>query len=123
MSEWKMDGAEVLNVLTGTETAYNALLGIVTEQRLGEIFGGLTWGAGVTACVSQAVDSVLSEQQSVNLRGIVNHVGAGIAGVGNAGTALNGGNEEMASTFQSEMFATAQSGDFTYFDEHGYGQG
>ncbi|WP_156887570.1 DUF6507 family protein [Propionicicella superfundia] len=123
MSEWRMEAASVSATLTKTGTAYEALLGVVTEQTVTDIFDGLTWGGGVTQCVSVAVNEVLAEQQNVNLRNIANHIAAGIAGVGNSARQLQAGNEEMATTFQTEMFTAATSGDFSYFDEHGYRAG
>ena len=120
MSDWKMEPGSLSTTLTNTGTAYESLLGIVTEQTITDVFAGLTWGGGVTACVSAALNEVLAEQQSVNLQNIANHVGAGVAGVGNAARALQTGNEEMASTFQTEMLSAADSGDFSYFEEHGY---
>lgn len=120
MSEWRMEPSSLSTVLTQTGNAYETLTGIVTEKSIADIFAGLTWGGGVTACVSNALNEVLAEQQNVNLQSIANHVGAGVAGVGNAARALQMGNEDMAATFRGEMLTAADSGDFTYFEEHGY---
>ncbi|WP_460782250.1 DUF6507 family protein [Microbacterium shaanxiense] len=120
MSEWKMDPVPVTTALTDTTTAYETLAGAVTEESIATIFSALTWGSWVTQCVPQALNEVLTEQQNVNLENIANHVAAGISGVGNSARALQEGNEDMAQTFQTEMYATAEDGDFSYFEQHGY---
>ncbi|MFT4232152.1 MAG: DUF6507 family protein [Leucobacter sp.] len=120
MSDWKMEPVSLSATLSSTGTAYESLLGIVTEQTITDVFAGLTWGGGFTSCVSSALNEVLAEQQTVNLQNIANHIGAGVQGVGNAARALQSGNEDMAGTFQSVMFSAAEDGDFTYFLEHGY---
>lgn len=120
MSEWRMDPASVRTVLTNTGKAYEALTGVVTEERLGVVSAGLTWGSVHTRHIRDAVAAVLNEQQQVNLRAVVSHVAAGQAGVGNAAIALQEGNQDMAASFQSEMFAAAEGGDFEYFEQHGH---
>lgn len=115
-----MDPALLSTALSDTTTAYDTLSTVFTEEAATAIFGGLTWGGGVTACVSQALNEVLAEQQSINLTTISNHVAAGILGVGNAARALQEGQEDMAATFQSEMVGSAGDGDFSYFTDHGY---
>ena len=120
MSSWKMEPVQLSTTLTDTGTAYQSLLGIVTEQTITDVFSGLTWGGGFTACVSTALNEVLSEQQNVNMKNIANHIGAGVSGVGNSARALQAGNEDMAATFQTQMSTAASTGDFSYFEKHGY---
>lgn len=120
MSEWKLDPALLSTALAATAEASEPLSTVVTEQSIGAIFSGLTWGGGVTSCVSQALSEVLAEQQSVNLANISNHIAAGVTGVGNAAWALQQGQEEMAATFQSEMSASAEDGDFSFFEANGF---
>lgn len=120
MSEWKMDPAQLATALENTARAHEDLTGVVTQGAIDAIFSGLTWGGWVTAAIPQTLSEVLAEQQDVNLANISNRVAAGIAGVGNAARALQEGQEEMASTFQTEMAAAAESGDFSYFEANGY---
>jgi len=120
MSEWKMDPVPVTTALTETTTAYETVAGAVTEESIATISGALTWGDWVTRCVSDALNQVLAEQQDVNLENIANHIAAGISGVGNSARALQEGSEDMAQTFQTEMFSAAEDGDFSYFEKHGY---
>lgn len=120
MSQWKMEPVQLSTTLTDTGTAYESLLGIFTEESITTIFSGLTWGGGFTACVSSALNEVLNEQQNVNVKKIANHIGAGVSGVGNSARALQAGNEDMAATFQTQMSTAASTGDFSYFEKHGY---
>lgn len=115
-----MDPALLSTALSDTSTAFESLSTVFTEEKVTTIFGGLTWGGGVTACVSQALNEVLTEQQNINMATISNHVAAGIYGVGNAARALQEGQEDMAATFQTEMVESAGDGNFTYFFDHGY---
>ncbi len=120
MSGWKIDPAQLSTALENTGTAYEALLGVVTEQGISDIFAGLTWGAQYTQDVPIALNEVLTEQQNGNLKNVANHIGAGITGVGNAAYELQVGNESQAATFQAEMLAAADDGDFSYFEQHGH---
>ena len=121
MSQWKLEAASVVTVLTDTQAAQEDLTAAITEKLLGEIFDGLMWGGGITQAVPTALSEVLSEQQVVNLQNIGNHIAAGIVGVGNAAQQLQQGNEDMAGTFQSQMLTAADTGDFSYFEQHGQG--
>ncbi|MFT3888483.1 MAG: DUF6507 family protein [Arachnia sp.] len=120
MSEWKMNPTSLTPVLTDTGKAYEDLLGVVTEKTIEAVFSGLTWGGVFTSCVPIALNEVLSEQQNVNLKTIASHIGAGIVGVGNAARQIQQGDEDMAASFQAEMFSAAEDGDFSYFETHGY---
>ncbi len=120
MSEWKMEPTSLAEVLKNTGTAYDEVLGVITEQGMDAIFTGLLWGGFITQSVPQALSDVLQEQQKVNLQNIANHIGAGVTGVTNAAIELSRGNESMATTFESQMLSSASSGDFTYFEQHGH---
>lgn len=120
MSEWKMDINPLSTALTNTGTAYENLLGVVTEEGLTTIMSSFTWGGILTEPVPIALGELLTEQQEVNLQKIANRVGAGISGVSNSARQLQLGDEDMAGTFQTEMFASAQDGDFSYFEANGY---
>ena len=62
----------------------------------------------------------LLRDQSTNVENIGNRINAGLVGVSNAVMAYNNGQEEMAGTYQRELLKSAESGDFSYFVEHGY---
>lgn len=121
MSDWKIEPATVGTVLNATGTAYEGLLSTVNnEESFTTIFAGLTWGSFATQCVSEALSTVLSEHQQTAISTIVNHIGAGMSGVGNATWQYQAGTEEMMQNFENEMLETAQDGDFSYFEQHGY---
>ena len=60
------------------------------------------------------------ETQKKNLRTVASHVNAGVVGVGNATISYNKAQQEMAGNFEREMFNSAASGDFSYFEKYGY---
>ena len=54
----------------------------------------------------------------MNLTKINNRINAVLVGVSNAVIAYNKGQQDMATTSQSELVKSTQSGDFTYFVQH-----
>lgn len=60
------------------------------------------------------------QNQKANLQAVTNRIAAGISGVSNAVAAYNNGQQEMAGEFQRQMATSAASGDFSYFQQHGY---
>ncbi|MCW3156895.1 DUF6507 family protein [Micropruina sonneratiae] len=121
MSSWDIKPAEVKTILTTVQDESDTLGKALTEEKFTAIGEGISWGGGLTMDVSAAVGTVM-EEQGENLTLIQNHISAGMAGVSNATIAYNNGQYDMAATFQSEMVKAADSGDFTYFVDHGYGE-
>jgi hypothetical protein len=119
MSQWRIQPASVQDVLRKVSSAQQELAGCVSESTVTAAFDGLTWGSVFTQDVPAALAAVL-ERRAQNLTAIGNRVGAGIAGVGNATIAYQNGQTEMAGTFQREMHSAADSGDFEFFEKHGY---
>jgi len=119
VSSWDIKPAEVQSILEGVQTKSETLGKALTEEKFTAIGNGLTWGGVLTADVTTAVGTVMQEQGE-NLTVIQNHISAGTAGVSNATIAYNNGQYDMAATFQTEMVRAADSGDFTYFVDHGY---
>lgn len=118
MTKWRMEAVSVSGVLSKTGAAHKDLLGSVDEEAVRGVFTDLAWGGSVTAHVPEALGAVLEEQLG-SVRRIVNHVEAGILGVGNAAAQLKQGDQEMASRFQAEMLASAATGDFKFFEGRG----
>jgi hypothetical protein len=119
VSKWDIAPAEVQQVLESVRTKSDTLAKALTEEKFTAIGQGISWGGGLTADVCAAV-GVVMEEQGENLKVIRNHISAGMAGVSNATIAYNHGQYDMAATFQAEMVKAADSGDFTYFVDHGY---
>jgi len=120
MSQWRINPSGVQGILTTVGTDSGELQNELTEAKFTEVFEGLTWGGALTQDVPVAVQSLLNDQNN-NLSNVVNRITAARLGVTNATIAYNNGQEEAAGTFQSEALAAAESGDFTYFVENGYG--
>lgn len=120
MSQWRIKPAGVQGILTTVGTDSTELQNELTEAKFTEVFEGLTWGGVLTQDVPVAVQSLLNDQSN-NLTNVVNRITAAQLGVMNATIAYNNGQEEAAGTFQSQAVAAAESGDFTYFVDNGYG--
>lgn len=120
MSQWQIDPAGVQEVLTTVGTDNEDLSAELAEEKFTAIFEGLMWGGVLTQDVPMAVQSLLNDQNN-NLTNVMNRITAAQLGVANATIAYNNGQEDMAGNFQSEALAAAESGDFTYFVENGYG--
>lgn len=116
---WRIEPAKVQEVLSAVQPKVKTLSTLLTAERLESIPAKLEPGAPVTAEAPAAMQALLADQ-SDELQRISWSVGAGIQGVYNATIAYVRGNEEMAATFQREMRKAARTGDFSYFDEHGY---
>ncbi len=119
MSKWKIHPSGVKGVLDSVREDNETLGKALTEAKFEAVFGGLEWAPSVTSDVPTAVSNVLSDQ-STNLENIGNRINAGLVGVANAVIAYNNGQETMAGTYQTELLESAESGDFTYFVDHGY---
>lgn len=119
MSQWRIEPEDVQTVLTSVDQDRNDLTNALSSDRLSEIVAGLTWGGEWTIAVNNAVLLLYADQQE-NLSSIGNRIAAGIAGVGNATLAYQRGQEEMLGRFQPEMQNSADEGDFSFYEEHGY---
>ncbi|MGY4645324.1 DUF6507 family protein [Cellulomonas sp. URHB0016] len=119
MTRWSIQPADVQSVLTDVQETATELGEQLTEPKFQAVLDGLTWGGPLTADVGAAVNAVLSDQ-SRNLTNIGNRINAGTVGVANAVIAYNNGQEEMAGSYQTQLVRAAETGDFTYFVEHGY---
>ena len=122
VSTWQLDPAGIQAVLTSVSTTQGELGEAMTEEAVTGVFEGLTWGGVVTSEVPKALSALMNDQQA-HTTVISNRINAGILGVMNATLAYNQGQEEMASEFQRELTETAADGDFSYFEQHGYGEG
>lgn len=119
MTQWQINPGAVEPVLVNAGEQSGELFSVLTEDMFTGILTGLDSGGAATAAVPAAVSSLLADQQQ-NLQSVVNRVNAGILGVMNATIAYNQGQYDMATTFNSQMHSAASSGDFSYFEQHGY---
>lgn len=118
MSGWKLDPPSILAVVASTEKTRDRLSRAVRPQDLERIDEGIAWGGPLTQPLRDALVA-LTEVQGEDITTIRNHVAAGILGLTNAATAYRQGNDDMVAELQSQMLATADNGDFTYFIRNG----
>ena len=119
MSTWKINPAGVQGILTNVAAEQQELGAALKEETFESIFTGIS-GAGALVSEVPAALQELMEDQKANLNSVVNSVAAGVNGVSNATLCYNQGQEDMAGQFQQEMLRSAQTGDFSFFEQHGY---
>lgn len=119
MTRWRIQPADVQSVLNDVQAQAGELGQQLTEAKFQGLLDGLTWGGPLTADVPAALNALLGDQTR-NLTNIGNRINAGTVGVANATIAYNNGQEEMAGTYQTELVKAAETGDFTYFVQHGH---
>ena len=119
MTSWKIDPAGVEKILTGVGTEQEGLIAALGDGEFEAIFTGISEAGGLIAKVPEALKALMENQKS-NLQAVTNRVAAGAAGVKNSAKAYARGQEDMAGEFQRQMSASASSGDFSYFETHGY---
>ena len=95
------------------------MVAVLGEEECEAIFTGISEAGGLIAEVPKALQALMQNQKS-NLQAVTNRVAAGTSGVRNSVIAYNRGQEDMAGEFQRQMVASASSGDFSYFEAHGY---
>jgi len=119
MTTWKIDPAGVAGILNNVASEQEALANVLTDGEFQAIFTGIS-GAGALVAEGPKALQALMQNQKANLQAVTNRIAAGISGVSNAVAAYNNGQQEMAGEFQRQMATSAASGDFSYFQQHGY---
>lgn len=119
MTSWKIDPAGVAGILNNVTSEQEALANVLTDGEFQAIFTGISGAGALVAEVPKALQALMQNQKA-NLQVVTNRIAAGISGVSNAVAAYNNGQQEMAGEFQRQMATSAASGDFSYFQQHGY---
>ena len=119
MSQWKIVPSAVRAVLLEVSGQQEGLAATFSEKDLEAIEAALSWCPEVAGYIPAALNRVMGTQKK-NLHTVASHVNAGIVGVGNATISYEQAQQEMADNLEREMFNSAASGDFSYFDQHGY---
>ena len=119
MTSWKIDPAGVAGILNNVASEQEALANVLTDGEFQAIFTGISGAGALVAEVPKALQALMQNQKA-NLQAVTNRITAGISGVSNAVAAYNNGQQEMAGEFQRQMATSAASGDFSYFQQHGY---
>lgn len=118
MTQWQIQPTSVQSILAQVNTAAGDLGAALTDEKFGALVAGLPTNPFLDP-VGRAVEGVLQDQGR-NLQTISNRINAGVVGVSNAVIAYNNGQQDMAGTYQAELVRSAESGDFTFFVEHGH---
>lgn len=119
MTTWKIDPAGVAGILNNVASEQEALANVLTDGEFQAIFTGISGAGALVAEVPKALQALMQNQKA-NLQAVTNRIAVGISGVSNAVAAYNNGQQEMAGEFQRQMATSAASGDFSYFQQHGY---
>ena len=119
MTSWKIDPAGVAGILNNVASEQEALANVLTDGEFQAIVTGISGAGALVAEVPKALQALMQNQKA-NLQAVTNRIAAGISGVSNAVAAYNNGQQEMAGEFQRQMATSAASGDFSYFQQHGY---
>lgn len=119
MTSWKINPSGAQSILKGVSAEQEGLSGLLAEGEFEAVFTGISGAGGLVAEVPKALQSLMENQKS-NLQAVMNSVAAGVNGVSNSVISYNRGQEEMAGEFQRQMSASAVSGDFSFFEQHGY---
>lgn len=114
MSGWRLDPGAIGVVLTSAEEDLETMNGAWSASQLeGAVEDlGAVGAAGVDVCA--AVVEVLNAQGG-RLSSMGNRVSAGLMGVESATACYEAGQEGMAAECQSQMLASAGSGDFSWW--------
>ena len=115
MTSWRIDPAGVEGILTSVGAEQEGLVAVLGEGEFEAIFTGISEAGGLIAEVPKALQALMENQKS-NLQAVTNRVAAGT----NSVAAYNCGQEAMAGEFQQQMVLSASSGDFSFFETHGY---
>ena len=119
MTTWKIDPAGVAGILNNVASEQEALANVLTDGEFQAIFTGISGAGALVAEVPKALQALMQNQKA-NLQAVTNRIAAGISGVSNAVAAYNNRQQETAGEFQRQMATSAASGDFSYFQQHGY---
>jgi hypothetical protein len=118
MTQWQVAPSSVQSILSQVNAAAGDLGAALTDAKFDAVVAGLPVNPVMDA-VPTAVAAVLRDQ-AANLQNISNRINAAVVGVSNAVIAYNNGQQDMAGTYQTELVRSAETGDFTYFVEHGH---
>ncbi len=121
MTGWQLDPGAVWAVLRDVEnqaTSADGLAGALTPEDMTRAVSYVSWGSEYTQVVQQAVDRLLVRVAD-GVGAIGTRVVAGVVGVGAAAEAYRQGQEDMSEQ-ERAMMASATSGDFSWFEAHGY---
>ncbi|MDO5065936.1 MAG: DUF6507 family protein [Propionibacteriaceae bacterium] len=116
MTSWSIEPGGLQTLLVNAESEKELLFGALEDSDFETIFTNLQSAGDIRGDVATALQG-LFEDNKQTLKTICSSVMAGIVGVSYAARAYMQGNEDMATSVETEMMNAADTGDFTYFEE------
>ncbi len=113
MSGWAIDPIAVDEIMTAVGELRPDLDAAVSDYRVETSLSYLQWGRVLAMDVQTAVLNLLADQRA-RLTNIATRVEAGRVGASLAAAAYDGSADDMCEELQTEMVATAASGDSGY---------
>lgn len=129
MTAWKINPKGVQGVLTKVGAKNEDMSKDLDKQNFDNLSSALSNGAGGLMGEVPAAVNGLMQDQGKNFKTIGDHIQAGIVGVTDATIAYANAQAQStdsihkydkAKTFQDMMLYAADTGDTSYFKEHGY---
>lgn len=120
MTYWKVDPSGLASLLGRVGSQYESLVAWRVGEEAAGAVQALSWGGAVTSEVRRGLSAVFQGLSSGDIPVVHHHIQAGILGVGNAARCYRLGQREMADNFEVQMSRSAISGNFKYFEVHGF---
>lgn len=117
MSRWQLEPAVIGGVLAAVEVDLESMNKAWAEDDLTAVMAGIEAVGPAGSDVQSAMAAVLNAQNE-RLATMGNRVSAGLVGVESAVNCFDSAQEDMLAQCQSQMFASAGSGDFAWW--YGY---
>lgn len=114
MGRWRLEPAAIRGVLAAVEGDLETMNAAWSASRLSTVMSEMDAVGPAGADVASALAAVL-DAQTERLTSMGNRVSAGLVGVESALACFEVANEDMLAACQTQMLATAGSGDFSWW--------
>lgn len=114
MGRWRLEPAAIRDVLAAVEGDLETMNAAWSASRLSTVMSEMDAVGPAGADVASALAAVL-DAQAERLTSMGNRVSAGLVGVESALACFEVANEDMLAACQTQMLATAGSGDFSWW--------
>lgn len=114
MSGWQLEPERVRGVLRAVEEKRSNLEEVLRKHRTSALVLDVSGGGWPVAAVPAALDGLLTDQLD-RLTRMREHIDAGVVGTSLAISAYEAGQEDMATAFERDTLAAAESGNLTPF--------
>ncbi|GAB2984383.1 MAG TPA: DUF6507 family protein [Actinotalea caeni] len=114
MGRWRLEPAAIRGVLAAVEGDLETMNAAWSASRLSTVMSEMDAVGPAGADVASALAAVL-DAQAERLTSMGNRVSAGLVGVESALACFEVANEDMLAACQTQMLATAGSGDFSWW--------